>query len=159
MNRANQLVGKFGDRLEKQYGFLADPSLPLWKNLRNRIRGMKIGELMQGHLGNVACHNLLTELGLPRGTKKLLRNGLNYCLKSPTITGTTKDTFDLMEADTRRMYHMRGQDSQDYIKGLYVKSEYKFKPASDKLELEEAMYNFKKQLKSEQLQLPLQTIT
>jgi hypothetical protein len=54
-----------------------------------------------------------------------------------------------MEADTRRMYHMRGQDSQDYIKSLYVKSEYKFKPASD--ELEEAMYNFKKQLKSEQL--------
>jgi hypothetical protein len=45
------------------------------------------------------------------------------------------------------MYHMQGQDSQDYIKSLYVKSEYK--PASD--ELEEAMYNFKKQLKYEQL--------
>ncbi len=30
MNRANQLVGKFGDELKRQYRFLADPSKPLW---------------------------------------------------------------------------------------------------------------------------------
>ena len=35
MNHANQLVGDFGVRLERQYAFLADPSLPLWKNVKN----------------------------------------------------------------------------------------------------------------------------
>ena len=151
MNRANQVVGKFGERLRKQYGFLADPSLPLWKNIRNRVREMTTDEIEISQLGNMACHNLLQHLPMPPGTKQLLGLGLNYCLKGPSITTTTNSTFDRLRKDLRRMYHLRVTDSGNYIKGLYIKSEYKFKPASD--EIEEAIDNFEKALKAEQLEI------
>lgn len=135
MNHANQVVGKKEELLKQQYGFVAYPTLPLWKNVKNRLMGMELREYLAGSVGNLTCHNLLRNLGLPAGTKKLLGLGLNYCLKAPSTTATTANIYSRMIEDIRRMYHLRDAGNNDeYISRLYIKSDYKFDNASDKIE-------------------------
>ena len=82
MHRADQLVGNFGEILREQYGFLADPTLPLWQNVEKRIREMDLSEFKARPV-NMSCHNLLRYNVIPKGTTSLLGLGLNYCIKSP----------------------------------------------------------------------------
>ncbi|KAL3790505.1 hypothetical protein ACHAWO_010636 [Cyclotella atomus] len=98
----------------------------------------------------MACHNLLSNLPLPAGTARLLGLGLNYCLKHPSITHTTQETYNRLIGDLRRMYALRNAgESDEYIPSLYIKSNYRFKAASD--EIEEAAENFRDAITSEQL--------
>ena len=121
MNRANQLVGKFGELVKRKYGFVADPTWPLWKNVERRIGEMSEEEFNM-RPANMACHNLLRDgIQLPNGTKTLLGLGLNYCIKSSLRSKiTTKHTFTRLREDARRMYALRdAQDQGDYIQSLY----------------------------------------
>ena len=104
-------------------------------------------------MGNMACHNLLQINQLPVGTNTLLGLNLNYCIKSSTTTKTTAKTFERMTEDVRRIYAFSQSppDDADYIPTLYIKSDYRFKPAS--IEIEKALFNFRTAIKSEQLQL------
>eukprot|EP00956_Cyclotella_meneghiniana_P015107 scaffold22917_cov55-Cyclotella_meneghiniana.AAC.3 len=99
----------------------------------------------------MSCHNLLQSSALPPGTKKLLGLGLNYCIRAPSILSTTANTHNRMIEDVRRIYHLKDniQDDDDYIKQLYIKSDYVFDPASD--EIEEAVSSFTNAIKTEQL--------
>ena len=153
MNHANQVVGQFEELLKKQYGFLADPNLPLWKNVERRIGEMSMEEYCGSRMGNMACHNLLQSNPLPVGTNTLLGLNLNYCIKPSTTTKTTTKTFDRMTEDIRRIYAFSQSppDDSDYIPKLYIKSDYVFKPASR--EIEKAIVNLKNAIKSEQLQI------
>ena len=56
-----------------------------------------------------------------------------------------------MIEDALRIYHLKDniQCDDDYIKQLYIKSDYVFDPASD--EIEEAVSNFSNAIKTEQL--------
>ena len=81
MNRADQVVGQYGELLKQQYGFLADPNLPIWKNVERRIGEMGMEEYCGSRMGNMACHNLLQLNSLPVGTTTLLGLNLNYCIK------------------------------------------------------------------------------
>ena len=150
MNRANQLVGKFGELVKRKYGFVADPTWPLWKNVERRIGEMSEEEFNM-RPANMACHNLLRDgIQLPNGTKTLLGLGLNYCIKSSLRSKiTTKHTFTRLREDARRMYALRdAQDQGDYIQSLYIKSEWKFEPASD--DIEEALTKFKQTITNKQ---------
>ena len=151
MNHADQVVGTFRRSIEFQYGFAANPRLPLWKNVENRLGSLGVDEFSGGVLRNTSYHNLLEKYNMPTGSKKLLGLGLNYCLKEPSLRATTKDTFDRMTEDVRRMYALKGAGGvSDYISSLYVKSDYCFDNASD--EIEDALRNFRDALRSEQLQ-------
>ena len=164
MNHANQVVSTFGERLRRQHGFLADPSLPTWRNVVRRIRELSVDDYVASNVGNLACHNLLRYFPLPAGTTKLLGLGLNYCIKPSSVTTTTKSTIRRMQEDVRRLYHLRvdAGDGSEYIKSLYIKSDYKFDHASD--EIEEAIKEFERELRNEQLSInrrrkPLRNIT
>lgn len=153
MNRANQQIGKVGELLEQQYGFLADPSLPVWENVKRRIGEMNCVDLFgASRISNMACHNLLKYSSLPPGTTRLLGLGLNYCIKPPSTTSTTDHTYERMIKDLRRMYAFRkdAPSNDGYIQKLYIKSDYEFEPASD--EIEQAVSNFCNAVKAEQLQ-------
>jgi hypothetical protein len=151
MNHADQVVGSFRRVIQSQYGFVADPRLPVWKNVENRLGDLGVDEFSGGIMRNMACHNLLTKHDMPAGTAKLLGLGLNYCLKEPSILATSENTYKRMTADVRRMYALRASAiSTGYIPKLYVKSDFNFEEASD--EIEDAIKDFRDAITSEQLQ-------
>ena len=82
MNRAHQFVGKFGEQLKQQYGFLADPNKPLWYNVETYIGEMNMAEYL-ARPRNMACHNLLEKESLPVGTNLLLVTNI-YAFDSVT---------------------------------------------------------------------------
>ena len=118
MNHADQVVSAYGVTLERQYGFLADPKLPLWQNVKRRLKLLRLDDYKMGRLGNMAVHDLLRSK-MPSGTRGLLGLGLNYCITRPSTTGTTIGTFNRMKNDLRRIYAFRDSpplDDENYIK-------------------------------------------
>ena len=105
MHQADSYLRRFGGKLRRQYGFLADPSQPLWLNIQQRIREMPASTLLD-RPSNLACHNLLTSLPKPPGTEALLGLGLNFCINSRSIH-TTKLTFSRLREDLQRLYAIR----------------------------------------------------
>ena len=151
MNHADQVVGSFRRVIKSQYGFVADPRLPLWKNVENRLGDLGVDEFSGACLRNMACHNLLVNRQMPAGTAKLLGLGLNYCLKEPSILATSENFYSRMIEDIHRMYALIASDvNTGYIPSLYVKSDFKFENASD--EIEDAVKSFRDAVQSEQLQ-------
>jgi hypothetical protein len=124
MNRANQLIGQFGELVKRQYGFVADHTRPLWENIEKRIGEMEVDE-WNARPRNMACHNLLRENPMPVGITSLLGLGLNYCVKPTSTNNTTEETYNRMKGTVRRLYAMKDEENNDnYIKKLYVKSDY-----------------------------------
>ena len=64
--------------LHEQYGFVADPCLPLWENVELQLSKVDVTKLL-ARPQNTACHNLLQSRPLLDGTPQLLGLGLNYC--------------------------------------------------------------------------------
>jgi len=164
MNHANQLVGNFGVHLERQYGFLADPSLPLWKNVENQLG--KIGlQTWKARQRNMACHNLLRSNPLPRGVNNLLDLGLNYCNKTDTSTKTTANTFERFRNDVRQTYEFHVNPpvlKDEYISKIYLKSGFKFDPATDEIKnawIEFERANLEEQKQSQRRRKPVRNIT
>eukprot|EP00956_Cyclotella_meneghiniana_P029384 scaffold70892_cov59-Cyclotella_meneghiniana.AAC.1 len=145
MNHADQVVGKFGELLKKQYGFLTDPALPLWKNVERRLGEMSLDEWSL-QISNMSCRTTCCKVQpyhlAPRNS---------WDLDSITILSTTANTYNRMIEDVRKIYHLKdAPDNDDYSKQLYInKSDYVFDPASN--EIEEAVSNFSNAIKTEQL--------
>ena len=138
-----------GKRLKQKYGFIADPALPLWKNVERRIGEMNYREFM-ARPRNRACHNLLRLNGLPAGVHNLLGFGLNYCIQTDTATKTTEKTFDRLRQDVRGIHYLtenppKENGEESYIPSLYVKSDYEFDPAT--AEIEKALAGFERAIK------------
>ena len=174
MNRADQEVSNYRRKLENQYGFVADPDLPLWKNVENRLSQLTTAGAPNGNsIKNLACHNICRHNQPPIGYDDLLGRGLNYCIKPPSTTKSmTKSTrysmgtFKRFRNDVRRLYAFRNEPPLDrpYNPRMYFKSEYEFKPCEDMPELEQALTNFERAFNSEQLaanqrQKPLPNLT
>ena len=148
LDQADKYVSHFGERLRMQYGFLADPSKPLWFNIIEHAKDLPSNFLSQ-RPRNLACHNYLTTLPTPAGALPLLGLGLNFCISTHKIK-TTIHTFDSLREDVRRKYHLQDSLENDgsYIPSLYIKSDYKFDPASE--EIEAALSNFEQSWRAEQ---------
>ena len=94
MHRADQLVSSYRRKIKEQFGFVADPDKPLWKNVDDRLSQLTIAESYNGSsIRNKACHNICVHSQPPVGYKDLLGLGLNYCIKpastSEMLTSTT----------------------------------------------------------------------
>ena len=154
MLQANQRVGKIGDLLEEQYGFVADESKPFWQNVDHAMGCMSIHEYLS-RPSNLQCHNYLHQHPFPSGARELLGLGLNYTI-IPKRMKTNEHTFSRLRNDIRRTYFHTIQPPMDtpnrygpsYIPSLYIKSEIDWKPASK--DIEEAMNNFEASVKSAQ---------
>jgi len=92
--------------LKQQYGFIADTSFPLWKNVQNTLL----------HMTSLHCFicpnnkkvNILLDKNqqkqLPPGSIQLLGLGLNLCLKKPKPTNKIKATIEHFKKYIRREY-------------------------------------------------------
>jgi len=151
IHRADQLVGNFGEVLQEQYGFLADPTLPLWQKVEIRIGEMDLSEF-KARPTNMSCHNLLRYNVIPKGTTNLLGIGLNYCIMSPQTDQTTRSTVDRLCQDVQRKYAFSKNppDNDRYILKLYIKSDCEFKSASK--DIDKALRGFQTAVQSKQKQ-------
>ena len=100
--------------LKEQYGFVADPALPLWENMKAQLVTVDVTELLT-RPKNATCHNLRKSRSLPDGTPQLLTLGMNYCIKNSSSKHMIKDTFPRLEKDVRQIYALRdAEESNDY---------------------------------------------
>ena len=101
---------------------------------------------------NMACHNLLRENPMPVGITSLLGLGLNYCVKPTSTNNTTEETYNRMKGTVRRLYALKDAEKNDnYIKKLYLKSDYEFGEASQ--EIERAMNAFQQAMEAKKRDL------
>jgi len=84
---------------------------------------------------------------MPSGTTKLLGLGLNYCIISTSTREKTKHTFTRLAEDVRRICALCDieNDEGNYIPSLYIKLDYKFRPAS--VLIERALATFETKIK------------
>ena len=104
--------------LKKQYGFLADPSLPIWKNVLQTLGDMTTDQYFS-HPTNLQCHNYLGDHLMPKGAKVLLGLGLNYCIKTERPTNKLTKTITRIREDIRRKYFF-AQNQQQEVEGRYI---------------------------------------
>ena len=153
-NTASQRLRKFKEGLRAQYGYLAEPSWPLWRNRNNYVMRMSVREYL-AMPRNRTCHNLLRRLPLPPGTKTLLGNGLNFCVTHKYPANKIEETISRYSNDVRRTVFWRDREQEDdgpsnstYNPKLYFKSSTEFEPAGPKIEA--ALTNFTTALTSAQ---------
>ena len=121
------------EALRRKFGFVSDHQQPHWANFENAA-GKMDSSFLQHQISNRSCHNLLRNLDLPPGTTQLLGLNLNYCVKPSTINSMIVATFKRLPNNIRRMYHLKETQGGNYIPSLYLNSDFKFDPASDRLE-------------------------
>ena len=89
---------------------------------------------------------------MPPGTKSLLGLSLNYCIKCPHPTNKLDKTINRFKNNVRRLHFFKmnliEEDNDDYITGLYIKSDWGPPLASDKIE--DCIINFKRELQHRQ---------
>ena len=129
---------QFKEDVRQQYGFLANPDWPLWRNLEEHVRKMPARDVFE-QPRNKAVHNLLFEQPLPVGTKTLFGNGLNFCLRASVPTNKLEDTTDRYGNDVRRAgYWLKNPQPDEckkqYNPKMYFRSETVFKPNDDDIE-------------------------
>ena len=152
MDQAEQRLSTFRRKIKEQYGFVADPSLPLWENAKNALDEIPFagttGAVSSSKITNMTCHYLLLSSQAPTGTGTLLGLGLNYCIKPPSSSRTKDSTFDRFKNDVRRLWTFVNNPPVDegYNLKMYHKSDYKFKRALNKIE--KAMEDFEREFKS-----------
>ena len=136
-NRTSQRLQHFREDVRQQYGFLANPSWPLWRNMRELVKNMPVREFLE-QPRNTAVHNLLFEKPLPAGTKTLFGKGLRFCLRSRTPANKLNNTIDRYNNDMRRTnYWLQNPQPEGceniYNPKLYFTSETVFNPNSQEL--------------------------
>ena len=67
MEILDQEIDDFRGVIKEQYGFVADPALPLWHSIETQLKTVDLTELL-ARPQNTACHNLLQSRPLPDGT-------------------------------------------------------------------------------------------
>ena len=152
MNQADQEVSTFRRKLEEQYGFVADPSKPVWKNALNAISKITTAHAPNGSsIKNMASHNVLMYSSPPAGYDTLLGLGLNYCIKPPSSIKALKPAFNRLKNDVRRKHAFSKNPPEDdeYDPKMYIKSGYQFDKATP--EIEQALANFESAFIAKQL--------
>ena len=114
--------------VENAFGFCADPSLPVWKNVENYICQMTPTEFY-GSPYNSTFHNLCKKTPIPPGTRSLMGKGLKFCPTRPRPTNNVNKSLKRFRNDLRRMAFFyfnppRKKPGIHYIPGLYLKSKW-----------------------------------
>ena len=143
-------------KLFNQSGFCADPSLPLWLNVRNYVY-LRDPATYFSQITNKKCHNLCDPpSAIPRGVESLLGLGLKYCIRYPRPKRTRlRDTMARLRRDVRRIYAFKyrppPQDPRkNYIPELYYKSDWDPPECDEHQEVEEALDNFESAMRDHQ---------
>ena len=137
-------------RIQQDYGFTANPSLPVRKRILNRLLHMSVREFF-AHCNNLSFHNLCVENNIPTSAAKLLGLGLKYCIcdrKAPTDLSDFQ--FERFRKSIRTKYQLLGlEDAEErtYEPKIYVKNP-NWTPETASPEVEEAINAFETALRN-----------
>jgi len=105
----------------REYGFVANPSFPLWYNVEQALGGMSVFRYFN-RAKNMTYHNLCTEKNAPLGAGTLLGLGLKFCVQNLKPNLKHNDSFDRFRDDVRKRYHFAGAPDDFIPNRLYIKS-------------------------------------
>ena len=83
------------------YGFVGDPSRPLWHNVERILMNMSGSEYFN-RPQNMAFHDLCTELKAPEGIGVTLGLGLKFCIQEESPKNTYLHSFARFREDVRK---------------------------------------------------------
>ena len=81
------------------YGHVADPNLPTWKNIENALCLQTPDEYFN-RPARMAYHNLCTKLPSPKGIGTTLGLGLKFCVQSDRAPHSLTKSFERFEKDS-----------------------------------------------------------
>jgi hypothetical protein len=140
----------------KNFGFIADPTLSLQRNLNQIIKTSNIQPLQPS---NLTFHNLCKNIKLPSDTRKLLGLNLKYCLSNNNLNQNINKILLQMAYSIRTKCYLNdiNHESTDYEKQIYTKNKtWNPPPASN--QIEDKLTEFGMALKLQQTQLNLKII-
>ena len=120
-------------KLTKIYGYHADPSLPLWKNVEVVFENMPTLEYFS-RPSRMAFHDLCTSKVAPQGIGTTLGLGLKFCVQTDRPPDNLSKSFSRFADDVRRKFMFAGTPMKEVSKKIYVKSEWVPPPADSHVE-------------------------
>ena len=116
------------------YGYVGDPSRPLWHNVERVLLQMSGPEYFN-RPQNMTFHDLCTELKAPEGIGVTLGLGLKFCIQEDFPKNTYLHSFARLQDDIRKRYIFDGKESLCKTpKKIYVKSSWIPDPVEDRVE-------------------------
>lgn len=141
MNHATTKLEQYRKDRSNIYGFCPDPDAPLWKNKQDYFDQLSLEEF-EALPTNMAMHNYCEKIQPPVGSRRLLGLGLKFCIRNKRPTNNVNSSLNRFENDVRRIKtFLHHPDDNNYIPGLYIKSDFLFKRADNATEA--ALSNFR----------------
>ena len=161
LEKSTEKLQKYKNKLTECYGFCADPTLPLWKNIENYALQMT-PQQYYSRATNMACHDYCIINPMPVGTRSLLGLGLKYCLKKPCPTNCLGKTIEDFKNNSRHIayFHENPREPKEestYNKDLYLKKSWEAPEASE--EVEECLRNLERELRRCQVKYKRPTLS
>ena len=134
-------------QLVSSFGYYADPSLPLWKNVETVLSKMTSFEYFH-RPKQMAYHDLCDNLKAPDGIGVTLGLGLKFCVQSDHPPDTFDTSFTRFAEDVRKKVFFAGSPpSQSTPQKIYVKSNWV--PPCASANIENRITNFCHAIRSE----------
>jgi len=108
----------------RTFGFIANPSKPLWNNVINAIETYD-QKLLRSQPTNLAFHNLCSTKQPPPNMQQLLGLGLKFCIETPTPKPNLQKTVKNLVRSVRTQAYLTENNkttNSTYIPQLYVKN-------------------------------------
>jgi hypothetical protein len=126
--------------LKRRIGFVSDPKIPKWHNIKQGIRSMDLQLVLQDPRKK-ALHNLCNSLTPPTGTRSLIGLGLKFCLQRQLQEDCLHNTLERITKDVRLRFALKYQErfkenNGEYKPRLYILSDFKPRSADDHVELQ-----------------------
>ena len=108
---------------KKDYGFVADSDLPLWKNRQKALSDTPIGVYFN-RPSKLAYHNLCSNLKPPKGLGLTLGLGLKFCIQQHKPPLTMHLSLTRFSDDVRKRCLFAGLPNKCPPKKIYIKSDW-----------------------------------
>jgi hypothetical protein len=134
----------------EQFGFYADPRLPIKQNFNKALQNNSIASRYLPR--QLTFHNLCTQNKIPTGTRQLLGLNLKFCLASKRLTDSISYTVKNMAYSICNAYYLKQPNIANdagYIKQIYVKNQ-QWSPPPAPIHVEDKITEFKKALRAAQ---------
>ena len=105
----------------KDFGYVADPYLPKWRNMENAISHMTPADYFN-RPNQMAYHDLCRTKKPPDGIGSTLGLGLKFCVQSDQPPNNLKTSYTRFANDVRTKLIFAGCPPKDTPKKIYVKS-------------------------------------
>lgn len=146
----NKQIVRCNKALKEEYGFTADPDLPIRKNMLQRLMSMPLEEFF-AYCANRSFHNFCVENYIPNSAARILGLGLKFCIcDRPAPSDLSDFQFSRLRRDVRTRYLFMGGDGDSTLSAserkIYVRNP-DWNPGTANREIECALDRFEDTLR------------